>query len=88
GGIIVDGTSERKVMEASLALSGRLPVREGIRILGPSPAPLLRIRNRYRWHLLVLARNHALLASALSAARGMDAAGIRVTTRIDPVQLL
>lgn len=88
GRIIFDGTSEGKVTDAALTLSGNLPTKKGIRILGPSPAPLLKIRNRYRWHILVLAKNHQELVKILHAAKGMNVPGVRVMTRVDPIQLL
>ena len=88
GRIIFDSTSEDKVTRAALALGSKLPVKKDIRILGPSPAPLLKIRNRYRWHILVLAKNHLELVKVLHTAREMNVPGVRVTTRVDPVQLL
>jgi len=88
GRIILDGANEGKVTSAALNVTGKLPAREGSRILGPSPAPLVKIRNRYRWHILVLAKNHRELMKVLHAARGVNVPGVRVTTRVDPVQLL
>ena len=38
-----------------------------IRILGPSPAPLIRIRNRYRFQILIKGKNHQFLDSFLKA---------------------
>ncbi|UCF89176.1 MAG: hypothetical protein JSV70_02720, partial [bacterium] len=66
----------------------QLPVSRDSRILGPAPAPLVRIRNRFRWHLLVLSKNHKELVKVLQGAREMKVSGVRVTTRVDPVQLL
>jgi len=88
GRIILDGTTEAKVSEAALSLARDLPSERGSRILGPSPAPLLRIRNRFRWHLLVLSPNHAELVKVLHLARSATIPGVRITTRVDPVQLL
>ena len=88
GRIILDGASEEKVTSAALALAKQLPVRKDTRVLGPSPAPLLKIRNRYRWHILVLSKNHRELVKILHAAKGTNVPGVRVVTRVDPVQLL
>jgi len=88
GRIILDGADEAKVTGAAIALAGQLPVRADSRILGPSPAPLVKIRNRYRWHILVLSKNHRELVKILHAAKGVNFPGVRVTTRVDPVQLL
>ncbi len=88
GRIILDGANEGKVSSAALALTSQLPVRNNSRILGPAPAPLEKIRNRYRWHILVLSKSHRELMKILHAARGVSVPGVRVTTRVDPVQLL
>ncbi len=88
GRIILDGANETKVTSAALALAGQMPIRKGSRVLGPAPAPLGKIRNRYRWHILVLSKNHRELAEILRAVRRTSAPGVRVTTRVDPVQLL
>jgi len=88
GRIILSGASEEKVTSAALALTGQLPTSKENRILGPAPAPLVKIRNRYRWHILVLAKNHRELVKVLHAAKGVNTPGVRVTTRVDPIQLL
>ena len=88
GRIILNGANEEKVTSAALALTGQLPTSKENRILGPAPAPLVKIRNRYRWHILVLAKNHRELVKVLHAAKGVNVAGVRVTTRVDPIQLL
>ena len=36
-------------------------VKYGIQILGPSPAPLMKIKNRYRFQILIKGENHLLL---------------------------
>ncbi len=88
GRIIVEGASEEKVTRASLVLAEKLGAARAGRILGPSPAPLLRIRNRYRWHILVLAKSHRELLKVLHRARDAGIPGVRVNTRVDPVQML
>lgn len=88
GRIILDGPNEGKVTSAALTLTGQLPVRKDSRVLGPAPAPLVKIRNRYRWHILVLSKSHRELVMILHAAKGVSVPGVRVTTRVDPMQLL
>jgi len=88
GRIIVDGANEGKVSAAALALTRELPENKSSRVLGPSPAPLLKIRNRYRWHILILSKSHGELVKVLHAAKEVNIPGVRVTTRVDPVQLL
>ena len=38
----------------------------GIKILGPSPAPLTKIKNRYRFQILIKGKNHSLLNNFLN----------------------
>lgn len=64
----------------------------GVRILGPAPAPLPRIKRVYRHHLLLKSGNRQQLANTV---RGMlvfaESAGIprrHITVDMDPVQLL
>jgi primosomal protein N' (replication factor Y) len=88
GRILIDGISEEKVIRASLGIAGKIQLSGGLKILGPSPAPILKIRNRYRWHILVLADSHSRLIRVLSAATAERRPGVRITSRVDPVQLM
>ena len=70
------------------ALEPRLPVGAGI--LGPSPAPLAKLKRAYRWHVLVKAPLGGALSESVlagvSAARKAEGASVAVD--IDPVDLL
>ncbi len=66
---------------------------EGLRVLGPSPAPHERLRGRYRWHILIKSKSAATLsrlADALdrwkSEVKGF--ADFRLVVDIDPVDML
>jgi primosomal protein N' (replication factor Y) len=60
-------------------------------VLGPTPAPLPRLRGRHRIQLVVKGRDrdrvHALSAHLADAARGL-AKGIQVSVDVDPVNML
>jgi primosomal protein N' (replication factor Y) len=88
GRIIIDGVSEEKVIRAAQRITKGLPRGKGLTILGPSPAPIQKIRNRFRWHIMVLAGSHGRLLQTLSGATAFQPPGVRVTARVDPVQLL
>jgi primosomal protein N' (replication factor Y) len=88
GRILIDGISEEKVVQTSLDLAERIPRLKDLKILGPSPAPLQKIRNRFRWHLLVLADSHNRLVQVLTNATDPKRQGVRVTARVDPFQFL
>jgi primosomal protein N' (replication factor Y) len=72
------------------ALAERLTGTAGLRVLGPAPAPLARLKGRYRWHLLASAANHDTLLPGLRAAcDGLRAPrGVQVTVDVDPVSLM
>ena len=61
-----------------------------IRILGPAPAPITRIRDRYRWHLQVHGPSGELLRSLVCQAT----AGLKTPHEVawiidvDPVEML
>jgi primosomal protein N' (replication factor Y) (superfamily II helicase) len=66
---------------------------KGVGILGPAPAPIERLRRRYRWQLLLRSRNGAAMRAAAAAAReavrrqarGLD---VRVIVDVDPTNML
>jgi primosomal protein N' (replication factor Y) len=64
----------------------------GLLVHGPAPAPLYRVRSRYRWHVLVTGRNvEALHRGVVQAGRALRASpagrGLRLDLDIDPVSL-
>jgi primosomal protein N' (replication factor Y) len=66
---------------------------EGITVVGPAPCPIERIKNRWRWHLLLKSTQPGTLTRALRffAERYDPATGTaerRITIDRDPVSLL
>jgi primosomal protein N' (replication factor Y) (superfamily II helicase) len=64
-----------------------------LRILGPAPAPIERLRARYRWQILLKARSgadlRALLRPAIAdAQRRARDVGVRVAIDVDPYGML
>jgi primosomal protein N' (replication factor Y) len=64
----------------------------GSAISGPAPAPLYRVRSRYRWHLLVRGQDprtlHARLQEAARRLRASPAArGVRLDLDVDPASV-
>jgi len=61
-----------------------------VEILGPAPAPLSRIKGRFRWHLLLKSRDPSLLRAACRRLRlTLSAEDLRaVTVDLDPMSLL
>jgi primosomal protein N' (replication factor Y) len=62
---------------------------ESMRVLGPAPAPIERINQRYRWQVLVKARERRQLRAALADVAAYAARdGVRVCIDIDPLNML
>jgi primosomal protein N' (replication factor Y) len=62
-----------------------------IQILGPAPAPLFKIRNKYRFHLLLKAQNASILSGFCRQLIGDGKwipSGTKVQVDIDPINLL
>lgn len=70
------------------ALSEALP--EGWRVLGPSPAPIARVKGVFRWHLLVKAPAGATVSSEVGEALRIvgKVRGVVIAADVDPVDLL
>jgi primosomal protein N' (replication factor Y) len=92
--VLVSGTQADRVAQAAVEVGGwlrdviaaRAP---GVELLGPAPAPLARLKDRWRWHLVARSADRSLLGRlARYAARRGSRAGVRVMVDRDPVSLL
>lgn len=63
-----------------------------ISILGPAPAPLAKLRGRYRWQLLIKAPTAGSLSKYLALIRpsleDIVPSGVRLSIDVDPINLL
>jgi len=79
----------KKTMEE---ISGKLKktMTHGVEVLGPAPAPVEKIRNLWRWHLILKGRNSKTLRQAASGIieKIKDIKGIRVDVDVDPINML
>ena len=72
------------------------PVKQspGVELLGPSPAAMYRINNRFRWHLILRSQESAPLQSLVSQClanqqlRKLTTGKIKITVDVDPMNLL
>ncbi|MCL6612361.1 MAG: primosomal protein N' [Peptococcaceae bacterium] len=87
----VKGLAERwvSVMEGLAGASGG---REVVEILGPAPAPLTRIRGRYRYHVIVKSKSgkmmRGLLRSAMDRIEAKTKSGAVAAVDIDPQNMM
>jgi primosomal protein N' (replication factor Y) len=92
----VEAVDQDEARSACEALARRArecsPVRSGdVHVLGPAPAPIARIRGRWRFRLMLRASLRPPLRETLSVideARRALARRVRVAIDVDPVQLL
>ncbi|MGQ0527944.1 MAG: primosomal protein N' [Alphaproteobacteria bacterium] len=85
-GIIVAGREEGKVIELAKALGRSAPQGQGIQTLGPAPAPMARLRGKYRYRLLVRADKNLPLQKIINkwVSKHKVPSNIRVYIDIDP----
>ncbi len=77
----------RDACEAAARALGQLP--ERVRVRGPAPAPLERIRNQWRWQLLVTAANRELLRDVLDRIEAVEPPkSVRRVVDVDPSSTL
>ncbi len=69
------------------------PLKKALRVIGPVEAPIWKVKNRYRWHILVLASTHRAMSDVLNnegveRAMSRKVKDVRVTVDVDPLNLL
>jgi primosomal protein N' (replication factor Y) len=64
--------------------------REHIEVLGPAPSPILKLRNRYRWQLLLKGKHSASLLELAGQARALLpwSRANRLHIDVDPYSML
>ena len=94
--IRISGPHSRAVERKSsrVAAEGRRIVSKGkaqVQVLGPTPALLARLKNRYRWQVLLRGRSSVELHQAVERVMASKAAkpekGMKIQVEFDPVQL-
>ncbi len=84
--VVLSGLDEVQVQEMARQLGKLAPIVPGIRVLGPVPAPIARVRSRFRWRFLIKADRTMRLQSYLKdwLDRTKISQSIRVSVDIDP----
>jgi len=91
--IIFRSTVESKAEEKSAIIARELREAENnkeLEILGPSPAPITKINNQYRWHILLKAQGHQRIHHALHriAASLKPSKSVQVLVDVDPYMMI
>ena len=89
--LIVSGRDAAVVDAAARALRDAAPDMEGVRVLGPAPAPLALLRGRHRRRLLLIAARSVAVSQVVRdwlAAVPPPGHGVRVQVDVDPYGFL
>jgi primosomal protein N' (replication factor Y) len=91
--VIVRGTQDEEALARSAAVARLVnPAPEGVRVLGPAAAAVARIKNEYRYQMLLKSANRKQLNQILGAIRRFAAAekwsAATLAIDVDPVTLL
>jgi primosomal protein N' (replication factor Y) len=85
-----EAASESQCQKAAAAAAAAIsPVPERVRLRGPAPSPLERIRNHWRWQILLTAANRELLRGCLEKIELLKVPkGVRRIIDVDPASTL
>lgn len=96
--ILFHGTSERTVMHGAQRVAALLRDRlskedPAVEVLGPSPAPLVKIKDRYRWYLLLKGSDLTAATSLLEkviehVVPRLKKVGVMVNITVDPMSMM
>jgi len=82
-GARIDGVEET----AGRVAEGLRERARGVEVLGPAPAPLTRLKNRFRWHLILRGHSRRRLLDLL-ATLPQRVASVKVQIDMDPYMVL
>ncbi len=89
--ILIDGTDGGEVRKVAEAVARALKKADTPGLVhGPQPCPIERIKNRFRWHLLLLAGKSHTIHDMIAAAKPAMSKGrrVHVAVDVDPVSML
>lgn len=80
-----------RVRREALGLTQRLALHNSLQVLGPVPAPLFKLRNKYRYHLLLKAHHAHVLGqfcASLNRQTSKILKRVRLQFDIDPINMM
>ena len=88
--VLLEGKIEARVTEASQRISQKLSEKR-VEFLGPSPCPFAKIKDRYRYQLIVRDENPSRITGSLKGEVGYSSSStnaVRVSVDVDPQELM
>ncbi len=89
--VLYESPREAEVHTCARAVRADLPDGEGRRTLGPAPAVVARIKDRFRWHTLTKCFTEQAFTETMDVLRTVEdraTRSLRVTLDVDPVAML
>lgn len=83
--------TSRSLKARAEKLKNIIPEYKGISILGPAPSPISKLRNQFRFHLLIKNKNAEILnkfCQQLIADKKFVPSGVKILVDIDPLSML
>lgn len=85
---VVSSETEKTARTVSQKLAKSVKVPQ-VEVIGPAPAPISLLRNRYRWHLVLRSRDRGRLHSALDALEQVEIeGGADLRIDVDPYSMM
>lgn len=84
-GLILSAKNENEVIQAGRILIQHKPTQQGIQVLGPAPAPITRLRDNYRYRILIKSQTNAQKQVQEWLAKVPISSRVRVIVDVDPV---
>lgn len=81
--ILVTGDSPTPVEDVARTLARTFPATAGVELLGPAPAPLARLKGRFRYRLLLKTSREQVLQPLIRRWLGAAKISSRVTVKVD-----
>lgn len=90
--LTISHEEEREVFQAATQLRQGLAnkLQKDTMVLGPSPSPIARLKNRYRYQLMIKYRNHKTLNTVIESEinKMNKKKGLQITVDFNPYQLM
>jgi len=89
--VLAEGQTEGEAKELLRAAAGKGQGLAEMDLLGPAPAVLLKVKDRWRWHMLCKCYTPAAFArtmAALGTVEDLSTRTCRITLDVDPGSLL
>jgi primosomal protein N' (replication factor Y) len=92
--LIISGKTEKEVYALAKQLAACAPMDRGanpkIRVLGPAPAPMLLLRNNYRYRMLIMAKREVNIQAAIRdwISHVKVPSGMKVKVDVDPYSFM